>query len=172
MLSCNTVFCIIFSLLNALPFFRTLVHIFLLTVCIIVINGITAALCRALPQKCADPKTRCYRVSAREMRFYGQIRIRRWKDSIPELGHLTGIRKNKLARPDDKEYILRFITECCYGQLCHGFSIITVIPLLLFVPCVAVSIYAFMLNGILNFLPIAVLRYNSHKLLKIVQRLN
>lgn len=141
----------------------------------IIIDALTAAVCRMLPKRCADYKSKIFTVSRREKKFYEKLKIKKWKDKIPEIGHFTGFRKNRIAEPDNPEYILRFLTEICYGELGHTVSVFTgflLLALPIFPPVwFTVSIFVAVINGILNLLPVAVLRYNSYKLLIIYKRL-
>jgi len=65
----------------------------------IIIDGITAAVCRGLPQRCVPDRGKVFQVGLREKKFYEKLHIRKWKDAIPEIGHFTGFRKNKVAEP-------------------------------------------------------------------------
>ena len=66
------------------------------TIAVMLVDGVTAAICRLLPQAFVDPAKRVFHVSAREKQFYEKLKIRKWKDKVPEIGHFTGFRKNKL----------------------------------------------------------------------------
>lgn len=135
---------------------------------IVVINAIVASIARALPKKCADFNKKCYIVGKKEKNFYEALKIRKWKDKIPEIGHFTGFRKNKIAEPNNPEYIERFLLECCYGEIGHFWSSVFGFLLLLFFfiskTWIAISIPVAIIAGILNFLPLMTLRYNSYKL--------
>lgn len=142
---------------------------FIYTLLVIAIDAVTASVARwLLPKRCADCEKRIYLVSGREKAFYEKIGIRKWKEKIPELGHCTGFRKNKIKNPKDGTYIRRFLTEICYGELGHFFSCVTGFgTLLLFMPAKgarAIAVAVSIVNALLNILPFFVLRYNSYKL--------
>ena len=61
----------------------------------IIVDGLTATVARLLPAKCADHTKKMFTVSVKEKKFYEKLKIRLWKDKIPEIGHFTGFRKNK-----------------------------------------------------------------------------
>ena len=132
-----------------------------------------ATVCRLLPEKFANHESKVYTVSAKEKNFYEKLKIRRWKDKVPEIGHFTGFRKNKIADPKSVEYLDRFLLEACYGELGHfwilffGFSIL----LLGFIPAFpsmglwfAISVPVAIINIFLNLPSLFILRYNSYKL--------
>ena len=134
----------------------------------ILIDGLVATIARLLPKHCARHDLRVFRVTAKEKRFYEKLKIRKWKDAVPEIGHFTGFRKNKIANPKSLEYIERFLLEICYGEIGHflilffGFCVALVCPTssLWWVISVLVGI----VNAFLNLLTLFVLRYNSYKI--------
>ena len=91
-----------------------------------------------------------------------------WKDKIPEIGHFTGFRKNKLAEPQSIEYVDRFLLESCYGELGHFFSLFFGFTVLFLYPLsdvwFALAIPVAIVNFFLNLPSLLVLRYNSYKL--------
>ena len=134
----------------------------------VLVDGSVAAVCRLLPKPCADFQKKIYAVSAKEKKFYERLKIRKWKDKIPEIGHFTGFRKNKIAQPKSAEYLHRFLSEICYGELGHFFSLFFAYSILLLYPIsevwLVVALPVATVNALLNLLPIFVLRYNFYKL--------
>ena len=150
-------------------FWSTLGITALAVVVVIIVDALIATICRLLPKKCARHDGKLYTVSAKEKKFYEKLKIRKWKDLIPEIGHFTGFRKNKIADPKSVEYVERFLLEACYGELGHffclpfGFLILLMFP---FMPHTwwAISIPVAIINICLNAPSIFVLRYNSYQL--------
>ena len=134
----------------------------------ILVDGLTATIARLLPAKYADHTKRAYQVSVEEKKFYEKLKIRMWKDKIPEIGHFTGFRKNKLADPQSVEYVDRFLLESCYGEIGHFFSLFFGFTVLLLYPLsevwLALAIPVAIVNVFLNLPSLLVLRYNSYKL--------
>ena len=62
----------------------------------IVVDALVATVCRLLPERVANHESKVYTVSAKEKSFYEKLKIRKWKDKVPEIGHFTGFRKNKI----------------------------------------------------------------------------
>lgn len=134
----------------------------------IIIDGTVCGVARALPKKIARHDKKIFTVSAREKKFYEKLKIRKWKDKIPEIGHFTGFRKNKIADPKSVEYVERFLLEACYGEVGHFYSLFLGFLILLLFPIheawLAVSIPVAIVNFLLNLPTIFVLRYNCYKL--------
>ena len=134
----------------------------------ILVDGLIATIARLMPAKCADHTKKVFTVSAKEKRFYEKLKIRAWKDKIPEIGHFTGFRKNKLVDPQSVEYVDRFLLESCYGEIGHFFSLFFGFAVLVLYPLsnvwFALAIPVAIVNFFLNLPSILVLRYNSYKL--------
>ena len=166
---------IIVSLCYQELFFKVFGAMMLGILLVIIIDGLTATICRILPIKCANFESKAFIVSKKEKKFYESLCIKKWKDKIPEIGHFTGFRKNKVDKPNDIEYIKRFLHEICYGQIGHNISVLTGFLLLLipwFKPFwLPLSLVIAIVNGWLNILPTMVLRYNSYTLLFMYKRL-
>ncbi len=156
------------SLAYSASFLWTLLYTVIAIVTIIAVDGLVATVCRLLPKKFADSETKFYQVTPKQKKFYEKLHIRKWKDKIPEIGHFTGFRKNKIAEPQSIEYVERFILETCYGELGHLWIIPVgfVIVALFFISktWIALSIPVACVNAVLNILPVFVLRYNRYKL--------
>lgn len=142
--------------------------VILSTISVIIVDLIFALIVRrALPEKWFAVDKTCYNASKKERVFYEKLGIKKWKDKILELGALSGFRKNHVLKPNDNEYVERFILEANYGIIVHvadiifGFLIIFIYPLEYFL-CFGVPV-AFV-NAVLNLLPMMVLRYNLPKL--------
>lgn len=158
----------IVTLASGASFWIVLGFTALAIVVVILLDGLTATVCRLLPKKWANYEKKFYRVSAKEKKFYEKLGIRKWKDKIPEIGHFTGFRKNKIADPKSVEYLDRFLLEICYGELGHFISLFTGALTVLFFPLThlwwAISIPVVFVNALMNLPSLFILRYNSYKL--------
>ena len=134
----------------------------------ILVDGLISTIARLMPAKCADYTKKVFVVSAKEKKFYEKLKIRLWKDKIPEIGHFTGFRKNKLVDPQSVEYVDRFLLESCYGEIGHFFSLFFGFTVLFLYPLsdvwFALGIPIAIVNFFLNLPSLLVLRYNSYKL--------
>ncbi len=161
------------ALLRNEKFLATLGFTWLAVALIVLIDALVAAVCRSLPESFADPERKIFAVSKKEKLFYERLKIRKWKDKIPEIGHLTGFRKNRLAKPNDPKYLRRFLLENCYGEIVHIVSVPCGFAILAFrrltKTWLAIALPVAIVNAILNILPIFVLRYNYYKL-KILEK--
>lgn len=139
----------------------------------IAIQGIVATIVKHLPNKWFTHDRKLFKISKHERKFYEKIKIRSWKDKVWELGALGGFRKNKIADPNNPEYLLQFVVESNKGVVDHvvgilvSFLVIFILPLKyalrigLPVACVAI---------LLCVLPTMILRYNIPKLMVAYER--
>ena len=177
-ISLSTLLIIGFNLLLSLPLssqdiastcFSTLIGV----IAVIAIDAVSALVIRRLtPKQWYMPERRIFKVSKREHRFYQAIKIKKWKDSVPELGIFTGFSKSRLESQSDLEYLKRFIIESNWGIIIHianallGF-LIAFIP---FCSSVTVFLPICAVNLILSLLPVAILRYTEYTLLPLYKR--
>ncbi len=142
-------------------------------VAIIAWDGLGAFLIRrALPKSWFMPGKRIFEVSKREHKLYNKMKIKSWKDKVPELGGFTGFHKNELRSSQSAEYLERFIMETNFGVIIHlenallGF-LICFIPL-----CSAPSIWIpiFCVNFVLSMLPVFILRYTCYTLNRLYKK--
>lgn len=130
------------------------------------------AIRRLTPKKWYLPSRRLFSVSKKERNFYRALKIKLWKDKIPELGGFTSFHKDKLESQSDAEYLERFIIEANYGVVIHIANALLG-ALVVFIPfCSSPSIWipVFVVNLILSLLPVAVLRYTSYTLQNLYAR--
>lgn len=124
-------------------------------------------ICRATPSKWYSHKYAIYRVSAKEKKFYEKLKIRKWKDKMPEWGKLTGFSKNQIARPRDNEYLDKYFLELCYGEVIHFLSVPASLFVFWFVPSamsLSLALPVTIVNILCNLPSLFILRYNSYKL--------
>ena len=156
------------SLAASTAFFPVLGWTALATAVVMLVDAFTATACRLLPQKAANPEKKIFQVSAKEKKFYEKLKIRKWKDKVPEIGHSTGFRKNKIDDPKSIEYLDRFLLEIGYGELGHITSCFTSYLILLLFPVhplwLAMAIPVATVSLLLNLPSLFILRYNSYKL--------
>lgn len=133
---------------------------------VFIIDAIIAFVIRRLPEKWFVYKYKVFKIFKWERKFYEAIKIKKWKDIIPELGQLTNFKKNKVREPKNSEYLLRYLMECVYGETIHFLSIILGFLILLINPkcCLYFGLPIAIANGIISYLSFAILRYNRPKL--------
>ncbi len=143
------------------------------TLSVIAVDGLFAFLIRrCLPESLFGADRSFFSVSKKEFDLYRKLKIKKWKDLVPELGLFTGFSKREIADRDDGEYLGRFLLEANYGVIIHlenaifGF-LIAFIPI-----CSAPSIWipVAAVNFILSMLPVFVLRFTTHTLKKLYLR--
>ncbi len=156
------------ALITSSAFFPIVGWTALAAVLVMLVDGLTATVCRLLPAKCANHEKKIFIVSAKEKKLYEKLKIRKWKDKVPEIGQFTGFRKNKIADPKSVEYLERFMLEICYGEIGHFVSMFTSFLILLLFPLhrlwLAISIPVAIVSLLMNIPSFIILRYNSYKL--------
>ena len=132
-----------------------------------VIDLLLAVFIRKMPEKLFRPEKKIFTIYDFEKNLYEKTGIKFYKDKIPELGKYSGFRKNHVAEPKNPQYLYRFMTECCYGEVIHlvsvplGFISMFCMPKALWLTS---GVYVAIVNAILCILPYFVLRYNRKKL--------
>ena len=158
----------IIALVAEMDFLLVFAFTALAVVLVIVVDALTATVARLLPKGYADERKKVYQVGKKEKIFYEKLKIRKWKDKVPEIGHFTGFRKNKIADPKSVEYLDRFLLEACYGEIGHFFCLFTGFLIMLLFPITdvwfAITIPVCVVNICLNLPSLFILRYNSYKL--------
>ncbi len=161
----------IISLVNALcgvtSWWHSIAVVVSYTVAVIIVDGVFCTIVRrCLPNKWFTPDVKFFHVNKKECKFYEKLGIKKWKDKVIELGMFTSFRKNKIAEPNNNEYIARYILEANYGIICH-FACIVFGFLIMFIYkkyCWSIAFPVAMVNLVLNTLPTMILRYNLPKL--------
>lgn len=162
------------------PWYFYLIAGAIFTVSLILIDGFFAWIFRCIPEKWIHDEKKIYTMSPREKKFYDFLRVKKWKEKVPELGGFTSFHKNKVTDPFNKEYINRFILEACYGILCHYWSaplgfLVIFIDYKMFLGqsnlWYTMAIPQACVNAVLIILPAFILKYNLPKL-KMIRKHN
>ena len=138
-----------------------------------VFDGIIAIIINKMPDRWFSVDNPLYDVSEFEKNFYQKLKVKKWKDKVWELGALGGFSKKNL-KETSHEHFEKFVIECNKGVLTHRLSypIGFIAMLTLFNVCsLTVALPVAIVNLFLNILPTIVLRYNTHKLKSILERM-
>ena len=149
-------------------FWYIILAVVLLTVAAIIIDALCATLTRWIfPKKWFGVDKKHFMAGKKECRFYEKLGIKSWKEKVLELGMFAKFRKNKVAEPNNNEYVARYIYEANCGILGHalgalfGFLVIFIYPLQYWL-CFGLPVA--IVNLVLCLLPLFILRYNLPKL--------
>ena len=133
----------------------------------IAISGIMAIIaCKWLPDKYFRVDHWMYKVSKTEQNFYKWLQVKKWKDISLELGILNHFPKNKI-HPKNIEYLEKFIMESNRGYLGHLLGIIFGTIAIFFLPqglIFTIGIPLLIGNFVINYMSVAILRYNIPRL--------
>lgn len=133
----------------------------------IAIDGLFATIVRwFLPAKWFSVDKKCWMAKRKECILYEKLGIKKWKDKVIELGMFTNFRKNKIADPNNNEYVGRYILEANFGVGCHIAGVLCGYLVCLIFPShwYSVGLPVGFVNMILNGLALMILRYNLPKL--------
>ncbi len=136
----------------------------------IIFDALVALLRKIVPEKYVSKNYRIYRLTRFQKKLYEFMKIKKWKDLVPELGgKFTNISKSKIDNPHDKSYLQEYILECRYGIIIHSLSFITAfLPLVCdynlyignYYALITIGLPICITNAILIYLPTIILRYN------------
>ena len=135
---------------------------------VLVVLGITCLLMRLLPSSLWNADKKIYRVSDREIKIYDKLKIKSWKDKIPEMGKLANFPKDKIYSTEIN-YISKFVSESVFAEYMHAAAGILGFTALLFTKTnqYYFAIPILVINMILHVLPCIIQRYNRCRLYKI-----
>ena len=138
---------------------------------VVVVDIVVAAATRLFPEEKIDPFQAIFIPSARERKVLLAIGVRTWKDIIPETGkYLCHFAKDKIEKPEDNGYLLKFLRETIYAEAMHVISLFLGFAALL-IPAYRFSIALpiALVNAFLQFLPVCAQRYNRPRLIALYQ---
>ncbi len=131
-----------------------------------VLDALCALITRKLEKK-INPSAKIFNEHKNERKFYEKLKIRKWKDKIPELGKtLKYFDKTKVEENATSEYFLKFIHETCLGEIVHVSSIFAALLLIVvfWFKFLTITIPITIVNILLQLPSICVLRYTRAKL--------
>ena len=137
------------------------------------IDGVLAFLIRRLPEKWFAVNSKLVHIRKFENKLYLKLGVKKWRDFVPELGGFTDFHKDKIYKPNDNEYVARYILEANYGIVIHisgiifGFAVI-------FIPniryALMIGLPVAIVNAIYNEMSTMILRFNLPKLYTLYKR--
>ena len=155
-----------------LPFYLSIIFVYVSIIMVIIIDGLTALVIHHLPEKLMEPER--FKEHKWEKKFFKIIKIRKWKDYIPEIGGLTAdFAKDKIENPSSSTYLHQFLIEIGYAEVIHtvsfftGFLIIFILPFKYFI---YIGLPIAVINIIFNLLSALIQRYNRPKFLVVYNR--
>lgn len=163
----------IYAPIYGFPLWYNIVGVVVSTILVIAIDGIVAGICHALQKKHFEPTDKYFNVSKKEKNLWERLGVKYIKKLVPDLGSFVKFPKGKILEPRSPEYIYVYLKESCSGELGHvfgmfcGFLIILAFPQYWFCFGLPVAI----VNFVLSFFPVMVLRHNRHSLNNIYQKL-
>ena len=140
----------------------------------VLIDAIVAIIGRKLPEKMMNPRKGIILTRDWEMKMFEKLKVKMWKDYMPDLGRFTNFPKGNLMDPLNNEYIKKYILEASYGVWIHYVSV-PASPLILLLGLIqptslatwTVGVPVVFVNMVLILLPAWTLKYNLPRLVRI-----
>ncbi len=136
---------------------------------VLVVLGLVTLFLRVfVPNKSWNAGQKFFKVQEKEISFYEKIKIKKWKDKVPEMGSTGGFPKRNILSLSI-EYLAKFLRETCIAENLHVLSIVFSFTALFFISTKGL-IYAvpvLIVNMILHILPCFIQRYVRFKMIKI-----
>ena len=129
---------------------------------------------RMLPREHFDPQRKRWHTFKFEEKLQRLLRVKKWKDKIPELGSLSGFEKKKIEDPNKPKYLYKFLTENCLADSLHFFSVFAGLLTFVFLPShfiLTIALPVFITNGVMHTMSWMVQRFLRPKMLKMYERL-
>lgn len=126
---------------------------------------------RFFPKKWYSENNKIFNERKFERRFYERIKLKKWKNKVPQFLKIDDISKTK--DKIDKEYIEHFISETRRGEFMHFIDILFGIIAAIFLPRRFLFRYTLPILfvwTIFNLLSIWIQRYNRPRLKKALER--
>ena len=124
-----------------------------------------------IPQKLFKYDNKIFKVKRKEVDFYEKLKIKKWKDRLPEAGKTGGFVKKNLISIETT-YLKKFLYETCYAEFLHilsaifGFTAIIVFPIRDYMYVLPIVLINFLLH-----IPLAIVqRYNRYRLAIVYER--
>lgn len=127
---------------------------------------------RVVPQKWYNPTKKIFKIFSWEKAFYESLNIREWKEKIPEFGKCSNFKKDKVYDKFNNKYVEKFLREEIIAEVLHMLSGILGVGCIFIFPLKYAVFYGlpiFILNFMLNLIPVWVQRYNRPKVMKLYE---
>ena len=135
---------------------------------------IVSVLVRLLPKALYNPKNKLFAQRKSEPKLFEKLGVKKWKDSIPEAGGISGFSRNHLYDPRKPDYIKKYIIEGCIAEALHTLSICWGIIALLFIKrelVLPMGIPLVLFNFFVHIFPLLIQRYMRPRLLRTLEHL-
>ncbi|MBQ8468473.1 MAG: hypothetical protein IJ542_01815 [Clostridia bacterium] len=135
---------------------------------------VVSVVVRLLPKAIYNPKNKLFAERKNEPKLFEKLGVKKWKDSIPEAGGISGFSRNHLYDPRNPEYIRRYIIEGCIAEALHTLSICWGIIALLFIRrelILPMGAPLVLFNFFVHIFPLVIQRYMRPRLLRTLERL-
>lgn len=139
-----------------------------------VITGVLLLFFRFIFSRKFNPNDKIFYIPKWEIKLYENIKVKKWKNVVPDLGGLVGFKKNLEEKPvKDEKFYYDFLYENVNAEYLHGFSIIFSPIFFIFLNphfYITIGLTSTLITTILNLIPVIMQRYNRPRLLKLYNK--
>ena len=82
---------------------------------------------RLLPKRWFTGDAKVYQVSEREIKFLNKIKVKTWKEKIPNIAKIKYKSSDIQIDPKDPKFVKKLLTETCYAESLHISCIVTAV---------------------------------------------
>lgn len=138
---------------------------------LVVLGVVTLFMRLCIPKKFWNCNSRFFKVDKNELKTYNKLKIKKWKELVPEMGATGGFPKRKILSLSPT-YLWKFLQETCFAEFMHyiagllGFTVLFIMP----VKDYYFTVPILLINLILHILPCLIQRYNRYRLKEIYDR--
>ena len=154
--------------------FKTFLDFWIVLLIIIAPTIISHFIEKIYPKHWHDRNKKIFKERPFEKKFFENIKIKKWKDKIPQMLNIKNIDEAKISTDvRDVEYLNFFVDETCRAELYHFGFILAGMVCWFFVPNVLkikFGIPILIFWTFFNMLSVLVQRYNRPRLLSLLNR--
>ena len=137
---------------------------------IFILAFLSVALRFVFPKRWLNYQNRYFKIRDDEPEKFQKLKVKKWKDKVPEMGCAGGFAKDKL-KSLDQNYLAKFLKETCFAEILHNLAAIFGFTVLFFFP---IKHYYFVLpmlfvNVFLHLLPCLIQRQTRYRLSKVYE---
>ena len=169
--SCTLILSAILTLVCEVEFLYALGFTTLAVVAIVALDGLVAGVARMLPKKFADREKKIFHVSAKEKSFYEKLKIRKWKDRMPDMSRvMADMVPKQLGKCPKSSDAWRLVQETCRAEIVH-WGLCLCAPVIYFFWWNWIGVCLSCLTVLCNLPFVLIQRYNRPALVRLAVRL-
>lgn len=138
-----------------------------------ILGAVSLIMRTLIPERRWNFERGLFKVRERELKLYNKLKVRRWKDRIPEMGKMGGFAKREI-KSTERKYIEKFLRETCYAEAMHfNVGLLGFTALFFFrAETLFIALPLVLVNFALHALPCIVQRFTRYRLYRVYMCIN